>query len=316
MVQKLELPVTLFGGGGFIGRYAAQALYKAGARVRIAEREPRDAYYLRPLGGLGQTQFIAADIRDKRAVAAAVAGSAAVVNLVGILKGRFGAIHVEGARNVAEAAAEAGVGALVHLSAIGADPDSPSAYGRSKGLGEQAVREAFPSATILRPSVVFGREDQFVNRFAQMARLLPAVPVVRGGCRFQPVWAADVGRAIAAAALDPGRFGGRTFELAGPQVISMRELVETVLRETGRNRPIVEVPDALAAAMATLGGWAPGAPLTADQWLMLQRDNVAAPGAEGLEAFGISPTPLSAVAQTWLTAYRKHGRFAVTSSPY
>lgn len=312
MVQKLDLPVTLFGGAGFVGRYAAQALYRQGARIRIAERQPRKAYFLRSLGGVGQCQFIAADIRNKDAVRAAVAGSAAVVNLVGVLKGDFEGIHVEGAQNVAEAAAAAGVGALVHLSAIGADPESRSDYGRSKGEGEEAVRKAFPNATILRPSVLFGREDRFVNRFAQMARLLPALPVIGGKTRFQPAWVADVGQAVALAALDPRRFGGRTFELGGPQVISLRELNEAILAETGRHRTIVDVPDGLAELIAGLTGWLPGAPITLDQWTMLQRDNVVSAGAAGFEAFGIVPSPLAAITPSWLTAYRRNGRFAVT----
>ncbi len=315
MVQKTDRLVTLFGGGGFLGRYAAQALYRTGARIRIVERDPGNAYSLKPLGGLGQTQFVAADIRDRERVAAAVHGSDAVVNLVGILKGKFQAIHVDGARNVAEAAAAAGAEALVHVSALGADPASPSAYGRSKGEGENAVRAAFPSATILRPSVIFGQEDNFINRFAGLARLLPLVPVIRGSARFQPVYAADVGKAVAAASLDPAAHGGKTYELVGPQVLTMSELNRWIGETTGRNRPLIEVPDQLAELMAGLFGWLPGAPITRDQWLMLQRDNVGSAEAEGLRALGIAPTPLAAIADGWLTAYRRNGRFA-TKQPY
>lgn len=302
--------VTMFGGGGFVGRYAAQALFKAGARVRIAERDPRNAFSLRPLGNLGQTQFVAVDIRDRAAVARAVAGSSAVVNLVGVLKGDFAGLHVEGARNVAEAAAAEGAEALVQVSAIGADAASASAYGRSKGEGEAAVRAAFPNATILRPSVLFGREDDFVNRFARMARWLPALPVIRGTVKFQPAWVGDLGRAIAKAALEPRTHGGRTYEIGGPQVLTMAELNQAVVAMTGRDRALIDVPDAAAAAMARFGGWAPGAPMTWDQWLMLQSDNVAAADAPGLAEFGITPTPLAAVAPEWLTQYRRLGRFA------
>ena len=315
MVQKTDRLVTLFGGGGFAGRYVAQALYRTGVRVRIAQRDPRQAYFLKPLGGNGQTQFVGCDIRNRAQVEEAVKGADAVVNLVGILKGNFLQIHVDGARNVAEAAAQAGASALVHISAIGADPDSPSGYGRSKGEGELAVRKAFPSATIMRPSVLFGREDDFVNRFAAMARLLPVLPVIRGSAKFQPLYASDLARAVAAAALDPREHGGKTCELGGPQVMTMRELNEWICRSTGRNRRIVEIPDAIGGWIARLGGWAPGAPITWDQWLMLQNDNVAAPGAPGLRDFGITPTPMAAVADSWLTSYRRHGRFGA-KQPY
>lgn len=306
--------VTLFGGGGFVGRYVAQALYKTGVRVRIAQRDPRQAYFLKPLGGLGQTQFVAADIHDPASVAAAIRGSDAVVNLVGILKGNFTAIHVTGARNVAEAAAATGARSLVQMSAIGADPDSESAYGRSKGDAEQAARSAFPSATIIRPSIVFGREDNFVNRFAAMARLFPVLPVLRGGARFQPVYAADVGRAVAAAALDPDTHGGKIYELGGPQVMTMREIYQWICDYTRHERILAEIPDPVGGLMARVTGWLPGAPITWDQWLMLQKDNVADSRSQGLKAFGISPTPLAAVAESWLSSYRQRGRFAAKSS--
>jgi NADH dehydrogenase len=315
MVAKTDRLVTLFGGGGFLGRYAVQALHRAGARVRIVQRDPRRAWFLKPLGALGQTQFVAADISDAAQVRRAAEGSEAVVNLVGILKGDFQAIHVEGARNIAEAAAATGASALVHVSAIGADPDSESEYGRSKGEGEAAVRAAFPGATILRPSILFGHEDNFINRFARMARIAPVLPVIRSGTRFQPVYVADVGRAVAAAALDPQAHKGRTYELGGPQVMTMRELIEWVCETTNRGRTLVDVPDPIARMIARLTGWAPGAPITWDQWLMLQRDNVVSPGAKGLEAFGLARTPLIAVAEGWLASYRRHGRFAA-KSPY
>ncbi|HEX9965838.1 MAG TPA: complex I NDUFA9 subunit family protein [Allosphingosinicella sp.] len=307
--------VTLFGGGGFLGRYTAQALFRTGARVRVAQRDARRAHFLHPLAAVGQLQLLAVDIRDREKVGAAVRGSDAVINLVGILKGDFESIHVTGARNVAEAAAEAGAKALVHVSAIGADPESESEYGRSKGEGEAAVRSAFPGATILRPSLLFGREDNFVNRFAGLARLSPVLPVVSGRTRLQPVYAADVGRAITAAALDPRGHGGRAYELGGPQVLTMRELMEWVCETTGRGRPLLDIPDPVGRLIARTTGWLPGAPITWDQWLMLRRDNVVAEGAEGLEAFGLPRTPLAAVSEGWLTSYRRHGRFAA-KSPY
>ena len=316
MTAKTDRIITLFGGGGFIGRYVAQALFKAGVRLRVAEREPRDAFFLRPLTGLGMIQFLRADIADKSEVAAAVAGADGVINLVGIVKGNFQRVHVDGARNVAEAAAASGARALVQVSAIGADPDSASAYGRSKGEGEQAVREVFPGATIVRPSIVFGPEDHFVNRFAGMARLLPFVPVIRGSWRLQPVYAADLGKAIAQAALDPARHGGRIYELGGPQTITMREINAWICEATGRgSKAVVAIPDALGKLLARLLGWLPGAPISGDQWLMLQTDNVASGEHPGFEAFGISPAPLASVAEGWLPIYRRHGRWA-QPSPY
>ncbi|PCE41004.1 complex I NDUFA9 subunit family protein [Rhizorhabdus dicambivorans] len=301
--------VTIFGGGGFLGRYVAQELLKAGARVRIAERDPSDAWFLKPLGGLGQTQFLPASVTHVASVEHAVAGADSVINLVGILKGDFDAIHRRGAANVAAAAKAAGAGALVHVSAIGADPESASAYGRSKGEGEAAVRAAFPDATIIRPSIVFGQEDGFLNRFAGMLAM-PFVPVLRGDVKFQPVWVADVARAIAAAALDPNAHAGKTYELGGPEVVTMAGLNQRLADATGHNPTFIPVPDAIGGILATVAGALPGAPITRDQWLMLQADNVVSPGASGLEAFGIKPTPMEAVAPAWLVRYRPHGRFA------
>lgn len=314
MTVKTDRLVTLFGGGGFVGRYVAQALHAQGARVRIASRAPERAWFLKPLGGLGQTQFARADIADPASVAAAVAGADAVINLVGILKGRFKAVHVDGARNVAEATAAAGAQAMVQISAIGADPESVSAYGRSKGEGEAAVRAAFPGASILRPSILFGPEDGFVNKFACMAQWLPVLPVMRGDWRMQPLFAADLGKAIAAAALDSAAHGGKIYELGGPQVMTMRALNQWVMDAIGRGRAVVDIPDALARPMVRLTGWAPGAPMTWDQWLMLQQDNVVDPALPGIDAFGIRPMPLAAVAESWLSPYRRNGRFGMPAA--
>ncbi len=304
--------ITVIGGSGFLGRYTVQALLRAGARVRIAARDPREAWYLKPQGGLGQTQFIAADIRRRETIDRAVAGADGVVNLVGILKGDFEAFHVTGARNVAAAAAAADVASLVHVSAIGADPASASAYGKSKGYGEAAVRAAFRAATILRPSIVFGREDGFVNRFAQIITMLPVVPVIRGITKFQPVYVGDVAQAIVAALGDPGTHGGRIYELGGPEILSMAELNRWIAAATGRRRRFIAVPDAIAGFMASTLGWMPGAPMTNDQWRMLQSDNVA--HESGLGALGVTPTPLEAVAEGWLVRYRRHGRFSAGHS--
>ena len=212
------------------------------------------------------------------------------------------ATHVDGARNVAEAARDAGAGALVHVSAIGADPASESNYGRSKGEGEDAVREAFPGATIIRPSLVFGPEDNLTNRFAGMARL-PFLPVIAAKRNFQPVYVRDLGRAIGMAALDPNLYAGRTYEIGGPQAMSMIDLHRAILEITGQRPEIMPMPDLVGSMLSKLG-WLPGAPLTRDQWLMLQRDNVPSGELPGLDAFGIKPTPLAAVAPEWLGRFR------------
>ena len=300
--------VTVIGGGGFVGRYVVQALLRHGARVRIGQRDPRKAWFLKPLGGLGQTQFVATDITRPETIANAVAGANAVVNLVGVLAGKFEAIHVTGARAVAEAAAHAGVGTLVHVSAIGADAGAASAYGRSKGEGEAAVSAAFPRAAIVRPSIVFGREDDFINRFAGMIAKTPVVPVLRSATRFQPVFAADVGEAIAAVIASDSQSGG-TVELGGPDILSMGAIIRWIAAAIGRDPAIVELPD-VAGAMIARAGFLPGAPISWDQWLMLQQDNVVAPGATGLADLGVTPTPLAAVAPEWLVRFRRQGRFA------
>jgi uncharacterized protein YbjT (DUF2867 family) len=299
--------VTLIGGGGFVGRYVAQALLRAGARVRVAQRDPRQAYRIKPLGGLGQTQFVAADVTRPDTIARAVAGADTVVNLVGVLAGKFQQIHVDGARTVAEAAAAHGLEAMVHVSAIGADPESPSAYGRSKGEGEAAVRDAFPAATILRPSIVFGPEDRFLNRFAGMIARSPVVPVLKGGTRFQPVFAGDVGDAVNAVVQHPGAHAGRTYELGGPEVVTMAALHRWLADAIGRRPEIVELPDFVGAAIAR-AGFLPGAPITWDQWLMLGRDNVVT-AEDGLAALGVQPTLMATVAPGWLVRFRRQGRF-------
>ena len=304
--------VTVFGGGGFIGRYVCEALLKAGARVRVAGRDPRKAFYLQPLAQVGQGSAVIADFRRPSTIDLAVEGSGAVINLVGVFGGDLDKIHVEGAGKAAAAAKSAGAKAFVHISAIGSDPDSQSDYGRTKGLGEQAVRSAFPKATIIRPSTVFGPEDEFTNRFASMARF-PVLPVIAPRTRFQPVFVRDLGQAIAAAALDPKTHGGKTYELAGPEVMTMRELNEKVARMAGHDPELVDVPDFVASAMSFLG-FLPGAPLTRDQWIMLQKDNVADGGATGFKAFGITPAPLAAVAPEWLGRYKSGGRFAPRSA--
>lgn len=300
--------VTVFGGGGFVGRYVVQALLKAGARVRVAQRYPKQAFFLKGGAGLGQIQFAAADVTQPDTVAAAVAGADAVVNLVGSFD-NMDAIQRAGSGHVAEAAARAGVAAFVQMSAIGADPDSASAYGRSKGAGEAAVRAALPNATILRPSLIFGQEDAFINRFAAMIRMLPVVPVVRGGTKFQPVFVGDVARAVVAALADADRHGGKTYALGGPAQMTMGEINRWIADATGHKRFFPDVPDAVGAAMAKFTGWLPGAPMTWDQWLMLQHDNVVGANEDGFAAMGIEPVAMDAATAGWIDVYRHHGRF-------
>jgi NADH dehydrogenase len=308
-IDAADGPVVLFGGGGFVGRAVAQELLARGFRLRVAQRAPRLAYAVRALGNLGQTQFAACDISRAGDVARVMAGASAAVNLVGLLRGPMQAVHAGGAGNVARAAADAGLAALVQVSAIGADAASPSAYGRTKAEGEAAVRAAFPAATIVRPSILFGRDDQFTNRFAALIAASPVVPVIRGATKFQPASVADVARAIAIAIAQPGAHGGKTYELGGPDVLSMAEIMRWIAAQTGRTPLFWPMPDALAGLMAGLTGWLPGAPITSDQFRMLGRDNVVAADARGFADFGIRPAPLAALAPAWLSRYRDHGRF-------
>ncbi|MDR6624927.1 complex I NDUFA9 subunit family protein [Caulobacter segnis] len=312
--------VTVFGGSGFVGGQVVRALAKAGYRVRVAVRQPNLAYRMRMLGDVGQIEVVQANVRVPSSVARALDGAEACVNLVGVLwesgRQKFQSIHAMGARNVAEAAAKAGLKRLVHVSAIGANVDAAAKYARSKGEGEAAVRAAFPGATIVRPSIVFGPEDDFFNRFAQMAALAPVLPLVGGDTRFQPVFVGDVAAVIANAVASPAAVGV-TYELGGPTVYTMREILELILTETGRDRPLLPVPWPLARLIGSLGDLqasilplAP--PLTTDQVEMLKSDNVAESGLPGLAEAGVVPTAVEAVVPTYLYRYRKGGQYAET----
>lgn len=307
MIERAEELVTVFGGGGFVGRYVCESLLKSGVRVRVAQRNPRQAYIVQPLAPVGRLGVELADVTDLQSVRHALHGATAAINLCGAFGRAMQAVHVGGARNVAEAASDLGIDALVQVSAIGADPASQSAYGRTKADGERAVRDAFPCATIIRPSLVFGPEDKLSNRFAGMARL-PLLPVIAAERKFQPVFVRDLGQAVALAALDPQAHGGNTYEIGGPQVMTMVGLHQAVLDLTGQKSDLVPMPDLFGDALSRLG-FLPGAPLTRDQWLMLQHDNVPSGTVPGLEAFGIKPTPLAAVGGEWLSRFRGN-RFA------
>jgi len=308
MINPDNRIVTVFGGGGFIGRYTCEQLFRNDARVRVASRDPRSAYFLQPLAPVGQWGRVRADVTNAASVREAVRDSSAVINLVGTFSGSLHATHIDGARNVAEAARDAGAHSLVHISAIGADPEAESVYGRTKGEGELAVRAAFPNATIIRPSIVFGPEDNLTNRLAGLSRL-PVLPVIAAKRRFQPVYVKDLAKAIAMAALDPATYGARTFEIGGPQVMTMEDIYAICARSAGREPDLVDMPN-FASSFLSLFGFLPGAPLTRDQWKMLQRDNLPTKKSVGLEAFGIEPTALGAVAPDWLGRFRQGGRFA------
>ena len=286
-------------------------MFKQDVRVRVACRHPRAAYFLQPLAGVGQLGFVRSDITDADSVRLAIRDSSAVINLVGIFNGPLHAVHATGAKTIAEEAREAGADALVHASALGADPESESDYGRTKGEGEAAVRAAFPGATIIRPSVVFGPEDNLTNRLAGLARL-PVLPVIAAERRFQPVYVKDVAKAIAMAALDPQRFGGKMFEIGGPQVMTMEDIYSISARSAGQEPDLLDLPN-FASSFLSWFGFLPGAPLTRDQWKMLQRDNLPAKKAMGLETFGIEPTALGAVAPEWLGRFRTGGRWSARS---
>lgn len=305
-VNWRERTVVVLGGGGFIGRYVCEQLFGTGIRVRVAQRRPRQAYFLQPLAAVGQLDVVRLDMTRPEALGPVIEGAWGVINLVGAFGGNLLRVHAEAPARAAELAAQGGAASFVHVSAIGADPASPSIYSSTKGEGERRVREAFPSATIIRPSLVFGQEDQLTNRFAGMARRA-FLPVLAPGTRFQPVWVGDLARAIAVAATNPEAYGGRTFEIGGPQVMTMRELNREIAELAGQEPEIVDLPDFVGDLMSR-AGFLPGAPLTRDQWLMLQRDNVAA--GPGLEAFGIEPTPLGTIGGEWLGRFRKGGRFA------
>ena len=298
--------ITVFGGGGFIGRYVCEALFKTGVRVRVAQRTPRNAFFLQPLATVGQLDLVRADFTRPDSLAAAVEGAWGVINLVGAFAGRLDQVHGEAPGRIAELAAIGGAASFTHVSAIGVSKDSGSVYARTKAVGEDAVRGAFASATIIRPSVVFGPEDEFTNRFAGMSRL-PIMPVLGGRTRFQPIFVGDLGEAIAKAAQEPERFAGQTIELGGPDVMTMHELNRVIAAAAGRSPSIIDLPDFVGDAMSRLG-FLPGMPITRDQWIMLQKDNVAS--GPGLEAFGIQPTPLAAVAPEWLDRFHDGGRFA------
>lgn len=300
--------VTVVGGSGFLGDHVAQALLSRGARVRIASRNPRRAWRLKPLAQLGQLQFARCDATRPASAAAAVAGADAVVNLVGTFAGDVTATICGSAENLAHAAAAGGCEAFVHVSAIGADADSPATYARAKAASEAAVLAAFPRATVIRPSVLFGEDDNFVQMFARLIAVLPALPVFAPTAVLQPLAVEDAACAIANALADPARHGGKIYEIAGPEPITMRALIERIAAAQKRRRALIDVPDPLSALFASL----PGTPMNRDQWTLLKAGNRPSGAYPGLEQLGVTPRPLGLFLDRWMTRYRKHGRFSET----
>ena len=310
--------ITIYGGSGFIGRHVVRAIARTGARMRVAVRRPELAGHLQPLGDVGQIVAVQANVRYPDSLLAAADGADAVVNLVGILfptgKQTFKAVQDEGARNVAEAARTAGARALVHISAIGANPKSPSVYGRTKAAGEVAVKDVFPDAVILRPSIVFGPEDDFFNRFAALARIAPALPLIGGGkTRLQPVFVGDVARAVVAGLT--GRAGAGVYELGGPEILTLKEVMQRVLAYTMRKRLLVPEPFWLAKLQAAFLQFLPKPPLTIDQVRLLQTDNVVSEAARRahrtLQGLGIEPVAIAAVVPDYLEQFRPRGQFSI-----
>jgi NADH dehydrogenase len=305
--------VTIFGGSGFLGRHIVRALANDGWRIRAAVRRPNLANFLLPMGRVGQIQLLKANVRDDNSVDGALRGAHAAINLIGILSQsgtqNFRALHAEAAERIARQASAHGVGRLLHVSALGADPDSPSLYARTKAQGEQRVRQAFPRATIFRPSVVFGPEDDFFNRFAWLARLSPALPLIGGGrMAFQPVYVGDIAEAAKRVLNDAGT-AGKTYELGGPEAMSFKAVLQLVLKETHRKRLLVPVPFAIARIQAAVLGLLPKPLLTLDQLRLLERDNVVGDGARTLRDLGIVPTAAEAIVPSYLWRFRKHGEF-------
>lgn len=312
MAGKADLSgklVTVLGGSGFVGRHLAQELLSRGARLRVACRRTEVANRIKPLGNLGQVQLARCDMTNADSIARVVAGSDLVVNLVGAFSGDLDAVQGSGAGRAAAAAAAAGASAFVHVSAIGADADGITAYARSKAAGEAAVLAAFPAATVLRPSVLFGPDDQFLNLFGGLIALFPVIPVFAPQAKFQPLFVDDLAEAIANALSDPAAHGGKTYELGGPEQISVLELNQRIAAAAERKVLLAEMPDALSGLFATLTGWLPGAPLSRQQWQLLRAGNVVSGQHPGIAALGVNARPLGLFLDRWMVRYRKHGRF-------
>ncbi|MFP3943249.1 MAG: complex I NDUFA9 subunit family protein [Alphaproteobacteria bacterium] len=313
--------ITVFGGSGFLGRNVVRELARAGYRIRVAVRKPHEAHFLQPLGGVGQISLQAVNIRDERSVERALDGASGAVNLVGILyqggKQRFRALHAEAPGRIGRLATGKGLERVIHISSIGANPRSPSRYARTKAAGERALREQFPQATILRPSIMFGPEDGFFRRFAAMAALpglvAPVLPLMGGRTKFQPVHVDDVADAVVTCLRD-AHTAGRIYELGGPEVLTFREWMELMLEVIERKKPLMPVPMFMARIMGFFMGMLPNPPLTLDQVRQLKIDNVVRPGGEEnvgtIQDLGIQPTAAEVILPTYLWRFRPRGQYA------
>lgn len=299
--------VVLIGGNGFVGRHLAQDLLARGCRLRVAARCGDKALALKPLANLGQLQFMPCDVRKPDSLRAAVRGADAVVYLVGTFGKDQQQLHADSAGIAAEAAAAGGAQAFVYVSSLAADAASEGTYASTKGNGEQLVLAAFPRATVLRPSIIFGQDDQFVQMFAGLIASLPVLPVFGPEAQLQPVWVDDVAAAATAALSDPASHGGKTYELAGPDVMTMLQLHQAIAAAQGRHRGLIPVPDALSALFAAL----PGTPMSSDQWRMLKAGSVATGKLPGIGKLGVTAKPLSLFLDKWMVRFRRHGRFTV-----
>ena len=298
--------VTLIGGSGFFGAHIAQALLERGARVRIASRNPEKAFKLKPLANLGQIQFARCDAAKPDSIRAVLQGSDMAVYMVGAFKGDLRALQEVGAGVAAEEATRIRAEAFVHITAIGADPESEIGYARTKGRGEQLVLNAFPKATVLRPSILFATDDEFVNMLAGMISSLPSLPVFGPEAELQMLHVDDAADAVAVALANPSKHGGKTFEIGGPEAITMMDLHERIAKAQGRSRLFLPMPDAVSGAFSLL----PGSPMGRDQWKLLKAGNVPSGDYPGIEKLGINPRSLDLILDKWMVRYRKHGRFS------
>lgn len=297
--------VTVFGGGGYIGNYVAQSLLERGARLRIASRNPEKAHVLKPLANLGQLQFARCDITNEDSLAAALTGSDYVVNLVGAFDGDLEELMGEAPGNMARIARANGAKGFVHISAIGPDADSSAAYARGKAMGEEKVLEAFPEATVLRPSIVFGKDDSFLNMFGQMIEMMPVLPVFGPNAKLQLVYVDDVAEAVAVALENPSEHGGHIYELGGPEQLTMMEINQRIAEAQGRTRKFLAMSDGLSGLFAAM----PLTPMSRDQWTLLKPGSTVSGEHRTFADLGIDPRPLGLFLDKWMQRFRKFGRF-------
>ncbi|MEM6476989.1 MAG: complex I NDUFA9 subunit family protein [Pseudomonadota bacterium] len=301
--------ITVFGGGGYIGNYVAQSLLARGARLRIASRNPEKGHSLKPLANLGQLQFARCDITHEESLEAALQGADYVVNLVGDFAGKLEELMGEAPGRMARIAAANGARGFVHVSAIGPDTNSSAAYARGKALGEKRVLEEYPTATILRPSIVFGKDDNFLNMFGGMIEMMPVLPVFGPDAKLQLVYVDDVAEAIALALEDPSEHGGHIYELGGPEQLSMMEINERIAEAQGRKRTFLAMPDGVSSLFATM----PLTPMSRDQWTLLKPGSTVSGEHRTFKELGIDPRPLGLFLDKWMERYRKHGRFGLSN---